>query len=106
MSKWPFLITVSTAVGSLAAHLPAGRVCRKSSLRSGKLVSTSTSRAADGTYLITMMNLNCEGLNSVQFRRTGRQSAGHVQLVDILDAAVQLAACAGSARETWNVLGT
>ena len=46
------------------AHLPAARVCRKSSLRPGKSCANATSRATNGTYLFTKLEPICDHLST------------------------------------------
>ena len=61
---------------------------------------------SDGAYLITKMDSTSGTLRRAFLSKLEELEELEELLVDILDAAVLLAACAGSARETWYVLGT
>ena len=67
------------------AHLPAARVCRKSSLRPRKSCATATSRTTNGSYLFTKVEPICEHLSTAQVPKLEAQSAAEVQHVDMLD---------------------
>ena len=72
------------------AHLPAARVCRKSSLRPGKSCATATSGATNGSYLFTKLEPICDHLSTAQEPKLEEQSAGQLEHVDMLDTAVLL----------------
>ena len=77
LSTWPVRVGNDPSIFSRWAVsrvqvAGAGRCCEEQ-FQTQKLVSTSPWRAADGMYLISMMNLNSEDLNSVQLRTTNRQ---------------------------------
>ena len=72
------------------AHLPAARVCRKSSLRPGKSCANATSVATIGSYLFTKLEPICDHLSTALGPKLEEQSAAEVQQVDKLDTAVLL----------------
>ena len=72
------------------AHLPAARVCRKSSLRPRKSCATATSRTTNGCYLFGKLEPIYEHLSTAQEPKLEAQSAAEVQHVDMLDTAALL----------------